>query len=96
MSAPGRTPLAVELPTSLVEAVAERAAELVLEGEQASREPDPWIGVEQAAAHLGCPTSRVYALSSAKRIPVERDGSRLIFKRSALDAWVRAGGAKRP
>ena len=58
--------------------------------------PEPWLDVAGAAEHLACPTSRIYALASAKRIPVERDGSRLLFRRDELDRWVEAGGAKRP
>ena len=87
-------PLALELPPELLEHLAERAAAIVAERLEPAAEP--WIGVEQAAEHLAAPVSRVYALASAGRIPLERDGSRLMFKRSELDEWVRAGGAKRP
>lgn len=88
--------LDVELTDELVEAVAARVAEMLAEREPTTAEA--WIGVEQAAEHLGCPRSRVYALCSTSppRIPVERDGSRLLFRRSELDAFVRRGGAKRP
>ena len=75
---------------ALAELVADRVAGAGDEG------PEPWIDVEEAAAHLACPRSRIYALVSARRIPHERDGSRLLFRRSVLDAWVEAGGAKRP
>jgi len=85
---------AIELPPELVEHLAERAAAIV--AERIEPESEPWIGVEQAAEHLAAPVSRVYALASAGRVPLERDGSRLLFKRSRLDEWVRAGGAKRP
>jgi excisionase family DNA binding protein len=81
------------VPEQLVEAVAGRAAQLVLDGLE---RPSPWLTVEQAAEHLACPTSRVYALVSARRIPHERDGSRPLFDRRELDAWVRSGGGKRP
>jgi hypothetical protein len=58
---------------------------------------DAWLrGAPAIAAHLGCVVSRVYALSSAGRIPVQRDGSALVARRSELDAWLRAGGSKRP
>ncbi len=57
---------------------------------------DKWIrGGDAIAAYLDCPKSRVYALSSAGRIKVERDGSALIARTSDLDAWLRGGGAKR-
>ena len=55
-----------------------------------------WLNVAEAAEHLSCPESRIYALNSARRIPVHRDGSRLLFDSAELDAWVRAGGATRP
>lgn len=56
-----------------------------------------WLrGAEQIAAYIGAPRSRVYALASARRIPVEHDGSALIAHTSALDEWLRGGGGKRP
>ena len=88
--APGQ---ALAVPPTLVEAIAERAAEIVSEQ---PAEPESWIGVEKAAEHLACGTSRIYSLVSADRIPFERDGSRLLFRRTALDAWLSNGGGKRP
>jgi excisionase family DNA binding protein len=84
--------LRFEMPEDLLEIVARRAAELV----DRQQETEPWIGVTDAAEHLACPTSRIYALVSARRIPFHKDGSRLLFKRSELDEWVRQGGAVRP
>ncbi len=58
---------------------------------------DGWLrGADAIAAHIDAPRSRVYALTSAKRIPVHRDGSNLIARKSELDEWVRNGGGKRP
>jgi excisionase family DNA binding protein len=59
-------------------------------------EQSSWLHVNAAAQHLACPTSRIYSLVSAKRIPHHRDGTRLLFDRKELDTWLRAGGAKRP
>lgn len=87
--------LALALPAELVEVVAERAAELVADRLTAAA-PEPWVGVAEAAEHLACGRSRVYALVSAGRIPHEKDGSRLLFKRSQLDEWVQGGGGRRP
>jgi hypothetical protein len=57
---------------------------------------DGWLrGAEKIAAYIDCSVSRVYALSSAGRIPVEHDGSTLIARRSELDLWVRNGGGRR-
>ena len=83
------------LPHELLEQIAERAAELVVE-RSASGE-DGWLrGADRIAAYIDAPPSRVYALASAKRIPVHRDGSALIARRSELDAWIRGGGGRRP
>jgi excisionase family DNA binding protein len=86
------------VPTELVEAIAARAAALV--AGQLDSPAEGWIGVEQAAAHLACPKSRIYRLVSQSRdtrranpLPYEKDGSRLLFRRSDLDRWLARGGA---
>jgi len=81
-----------EAPPELVEAIAERVVELLAPKLDA---PGEWLTAAEAAEYLRCPPSRIYALSSAKRIPLHRDGSRLLFRRSELDTWVNAGGGKR-
>lgn len=62
--------------------------------------PEPWLTLTQAAAHLGVPESRLYRLRARAEggrernpLPFERDGQRLHFRRSELDAWVQRGGA---
>lgn len=80
----------------LLERIARRAAELVAvqSGEPAD---DGWLrGAERIASYIDAPRSRVYALVSANRIPVEHDGSALIARRSELDKWLRRGGGRRP
>jgi excisionase family DNA binding protein len=61
----------------------------------APAEPSGWLDVQAAADYLACPRSRIYALVSARRIPHCKDGSRLLFRASELDEWVRSGGARR-
>jgi excisionase family DNA binding protein len=82
--------VAVSVPDELVEHVAERAAELLRE---ASTPCTGWLSVDEAAAHLRCPRSRIYRLVHLGRIPHEHEGSRLLFDRAALDEWIREGGA---
>jgi hypothetical protein len=75
----------VELPDSLLEAIAERAAEIVLErlgGENGS----PWMSRERAAAYLDLPMSR---LEKDRTIPCHRDGRRVLYHRGELDAYFR-------
>lgn len=84
---------AVDLPDELIERIAERAAELIAER---AVEPVGYMDVAGAAKFLACPTSRIYSLVSAKRIPHHRDGSRLLFDRGELREFVYHGGARRP
>jgi hypothetical protein len=89
--------LSLSLPPDLVEAIAQRAAELITTRDESNG--DGWLrGADRIAEYIDAPRSRVYALASCHppRIPVERDGSNLIARRSELDAWVRGGGGKRP
>lgn len=86
----------VDVGEELVERIARRAAELLSERASAPAE-DGWLrGAERIAAYLDCPRSRVYALASARRIPIHRDGSALIARRSELDKWLLGGGGLRP
>lgn len=55
-------------------------------------EPEPFIGVPEAAEHIACKRRRIYDLVEADRLPHHRDGSRLLFRRSELDAWVSSDG----
>lgn len=80
----------------LVEQIAERAAELVA-GRHRETADDGWLrGADKIAAYIDAPRSRVYGLVSAHRIPVHHDGSALVARRSELDAWLLAGGGRRP
>lgn len=88
--------LRLDVSEELVERIAERAAELVVK-RGAQPEDDGWLrGAEMIAAYIDSLRSRVYALASARRIPVHHDGSALIARRSELDQWLRAGGGRRP
>lgn len=86
-------PLALDLPDELLEALAERVADLLEQRGHGAPAPDGWL---RGAGSIAAPASRVYALSSTGRIPTEHDGSALIARRSDLDAWIRSGGGKRP
>ncbi|HEY0280038.1 MAG TPA: hypothetical protein VGC32_17375 [Solirubrobacterales bacterium] len=87
--------LRVEIDEELIEQIAERAAELIGERTQAEG-PDGWLrGADRIAAYIDAPRSRVYALVSARRIPVHHDGSALIARRSELDRWLVQGGGIR-
>lgn len=85
----------LEMPDEFIAAVAERVAE-ILRSEQPPTADSGFLDVKGAAGFLACPKSRIYSLVSAGRLPVHRDGSRLLFDRGELRAYVAAGGARRP
>ena len=62
---------ALSVPDALVEAIAERAAELV--ADRLAERESGYLDVEGAAVFLSCGVSRVYALTRARRIPFERE-----------------------
>ncbi len=91
------TAVRVDIGEELVERIAQRATELLAQRQHDEPDEDGWLrGAERIAAYIDSPRSRVYALVSARRIPVHHDGSALIARRSELDEWLRGGGGRRP
>lgn len=91
--------LTIELAPEQVETIVALASERAVEQLRASTlsPSSGWLrGARAIGDYIGAPPSRVYALSSAGRIPVEHDGSALIAQSSRLDDWLRSGGGKRP
>ena len=84
-------------PAELVEAIAERAADLLADRVARGQQADTgYLDVGGAAEFLSCSASRIYALVSARRIPFHKDGSRVLFDRGELRDYVNHGGAKCP
>lgn len=80
--------IALDIGDDLIEHIAERAAKLIAEGQKETT-GDGWLrGADKIASYIDAPHSRVYALVSARRIPVHHDGSALIARRSELDTWL--------
>lgn len=81
---------------AMVEAVARRAAEIVLEELRDSKPVDaplsPYMTVEEAATYLRCKRQRVDDLLSQRRLTRIRDGSRVLIERADVDAYLAAGG----
>jgi hypothetical protein len=76
--------LALTLPPDALEAIATRAAELVLEQ---LGNGSPWLTREAAALYLSLPVSR---LEKDKQIPCHHEGRRVLYHRDELDAYLRA------
>jgi excisionase family DNA binding protein len=87
--------LSLTLSEELLQQIAHRVAELVRDDTRGTSD-DGYMDVAGAAEFLACPSSRIYSLVSAKRMPHHRDGSRLLFDRNELRAYIQNGGAKRP
>lgn len=89
--------ISLEIADELVEQIAHRAAQLLAEQRAEEPQDDGWLrGAERIATYIDAPRSRVYALVSARRIPVHHDGSALVARRSELDEWLLSGGGRRP
>lgn len=80
--------LSLAVPPELVEAVAERVAELLVERLPAGREPEPWLDVDGAAGYLACKPHRVYDLVAEGRVRCAKDGRRSVFRREWLDDYL--------
>lgn len=78
----------LSLPPELVEAIAQRAAELVLEHGGATGDLPEFLTPEQAAAYLCCEPQRIYDLCSDGRLRRYKDGSRLLLRRVELEEYV--------
>jgi hypothetical protein len=91
------TALLASLDDDALDQLAEQLAPR-LAGRVEQREADPWIGVEAAAEHLACSRQRIYDLWHQREttgFPGRKEGSRLLTKRSLLDAWLDENRARR-
>ena len=50
---------------------------------------EPWVSVDDVAAHLGVAKDTVYRWIESKALPAHRVGRLWKFKLSDVDAWVR-------
>lgn len=78
--------LSLDLPDELLERIAQRAAELVVERQVANA--SPWLDTKGAAEYLAAPVSRVHDLVQLGRLTPCRDGRRLLFRRDDLDRYL--------
>ena len=82
------------IPDELIEELAQRISDKLRE--QIPSQPtttSPWLTASEAATYLGCGKRRIYDLAGANRIPLHREGSRLLFRRDELDGWIVSGAA---
>lgn len=92
------TEFALTFPPELVEAIAQRAAEIALERLDERGGGGEWgkyLTPEQAARYIGASTQRIYDLRSRKRLKSYGDGGRALVERSELDAYVTSSSPQR-
>ncbi len=79
----------LELTDEQLEAIAARAAALVLErlgdGNGAAT---PWLSIGEAAAFLRCNPQRVYEMRSDGRLTAHKEGGRAVVSRVEVEALV--------
>jgi excisionase family DNA binding protein len=80
--------LVVELPQELLDAIAERAAALVLERLDDPSPTPEFLSVPEAAELLRAKPQRVYDLISDGRLERFKDGSRVLIRRADLVAHL--------
>jgi excisionase family DNA binding protein len=82
--------LTITLPAEVVEAIAQRAAAIVLaQHDNVEANGTPWLsGARAAADYLGWPRERIYKRVAAGELPHYREGDRLMFRRDELDRWL--------
>jgi excisionase family DNA binding protein len=82
------------LPGELVEAIAERAAQMVL-ARQVAAEQSRWMTVAEAAAYARCTRQHIYDLRSDGRLRRYGEHGRALVDRQELDDYLAHSGNSR-
>jgi excisionase family DNA binding protein len=81
-------PLALEVPESLVDALAARVAAIVAERLNTTHD-QRWLTVKQAAEYLGRTPDAVRGLVKRGELTAHKPDGRLQLDREELDRWMR-------
>ncbi|HEY4896453.1 MAG TPA: helix-turn-helix domain-containing protein [Solirubrobacteraceae bacterium] len=77
----------LELPDAVLDERARRAAALI---EQPPIDATPWLNTDQAADYIAAKPGRIHDLVALGKLAPRRDGRRLLFRASDLDAYLEA------
>ena len=80
--------LEFRVPDELVEAIAQRAAQLARQRELDANPPSPYVTAEEAAQFLRCKPKRIYDLRSSGRLSRFNEGGRALVLREELKRLV--------
>jgi excisionase family DNA binding protein len=86
----GKRPVNFELsiPPELVEAIAQRAAQLTRQLELEENPVSPYMTIDEAAEYLRCRPKRIYDLRSSGRLARVGEGGRALVLRAEIEALV--------
>jgi excisionase family DNA binding protein len=82
--------LLAELDDQALDALADVLAPRIARRLEPDEALSPWLGTKAAAAYLSCTPGRIHDLVGLQKLEPRRDGRRLLFKRSELDAYLEA------
>ncbi len=80
--------LLAELDDRSLAELADRLAPFLGERLRSSGAASPWLNAQDAARYLACSRGRLYDLVQVGKLSPSRDGRRLLFRRSDLDAYL--------
>lgn len=80
--------LLAELDDHALDVLAERLAPRLAARLASPTVVDSWLGSDQAAEYLGCSRARIHDLVGLGKLSPRRDGRRLRFRRTDLDAYL--------
>jgi excisionase family DNA binding protein len=84
--------LRVAVSDELVEAIAVRAAEIVLERQPKTEAESPWLSITDAATYLGVSARQLQRAITKGRLVSSTIGRRRLLNRDDLDRFARAAG----
>ena len=83
--------LSIEVPARVIEAVAQRAAEIVLDLLAREQHFPMYLSVPEAANLMRTKPQRVYDLLSSGRLTRFKDGRRVLVSRAEIETYLAAG-----
>jgi excisionase family DNA binding protein len=83
-------PLAITLSPEAIEAIAHRAAEIVLERDTRDTNTSPWLSISAAASYVGLSEKTLERAIARGRLRSSTVGRRRLLHHEDLDAYVRA------
>jgi Helix-turn-helix domain len=80
--------LELSIPPEVVEAIAQRAAQLTRQLELEENPVSPYMTIDEAAEFLRCKAKRIYDLRSSARLTRINEGGRALVLRAEIEALV--------